>query len=57
MDGGKKMRYGLCDDTWDGKEREAIRRVAESGHYSMGEEVRRYEEAFAESLVQNMPSW
>jgi CDP-6-deoxy-D-xylo-4-hexulose-3-dehydrase len=47
---GKKMRYGLCDDTWDGKEREAIRRVAESGHYSMGEEVRRYEEAFAEKF-------
>ena len=44
------MRYGLCDDTWDGKEREAIRRVAESGHYSMGEEVRRYEEAFAEKF-------
>lgn len=44
------MRYGLCDDTWDKKEREAIRRVAESGHYSMGEEVRRYEEAFAEKF-------
>lgn len=44
------MQYGLCDDTWDKKEREAIRRVAESGHYSMGEEVRRYEEAFAEKF-------
>ena len=44
------MRYGLCDDTWDKKEQEAIRRVAESGHYSMGEEVRRYEEAFAEKF-------
>ena len=44
------MQYGLCDETWDKKEREVIRRVAESGHYSMGEEVRRYEEAFAEKF-------
>ncbi|MDE7325640.1 MAG: DegT/DnrJ/EryC1/StrS family aminotransferase, partial [Lachnospiraceae bacterium] len=42
------MQYGLCDDTWDEREQEAIRRVAESGHFSMGEEVGQYESDFAE---------
>ena len=41
------MQYKLCDDTWDQAEIEAIHRVIESNRFSMGEEVRQYEEEFA----------
>lgn len=44
------MQYRLCDDTWDRTEVEAIHRVIESNHFSMGEEVKQYEEAFAKKF-------
>lgn len=47
------MQYKLCDDTWDQTEIEAIHRVVQSNHFSMGEEVRKYEEAFAKKFQVN----
>lgn len=44
------MQYRLCDDTWDEKEIEALQRVIESKHFSMSEEVKHYEESFAEKF-------
>ena len=44
------MEYKLSDNTWDGKELEAIQRVIESGFYSMGKEVAEYEELFSEKV-------
>ena len=39
--------YSLTSSTWDEKEQEAMQRVIASGFYSMGEEVREFEKAFA----------
>lgn len=39
--------YSLTSSTWDEKEHEAMQRVIASGFYSMGEEVREFETAFA----------
>ncbi len=44
------MQYRLCDDTWDEKELGAIQRVIASNHFSMGNEVKQYERAFAEKF-------
>lgn len=44
------MQYKLCDDTWDQAEIEAIHRVIRSNHFSMGEEVERYEAEFAKKF-------
>lgn len=44
------MNYKLSDNTWDEKEIEAINRVIESNMFSMGEEVKRYEESFANKV-------
>ena len=44
------MQYKLCDDTWGTEEFDAIQRVIASGRFSMGDEVKRYEEAFAEKF-------
>jgi len=41
------MFYDLASTTWDTDELDAIRRVCESDRYTMGEQVRRFEEAFA----------
>jgi len=41
------MFYDLASTTWDAEELAAIRRVCESDRYTMGEQVRRFEEAFA----------
>jgi CDP-4-dehydro-6-deoxyglucose reductase, E1 len=41
------MFYDLAGTTWGDEERQAIRRVVESGRFTMGDEVRRFEEAFA----------
>jgi CDP-6-deoxy-D-xylo-4-hexulose-3-dehydrase len=41
------MFYDLASTTWGDEELEAIRRVCHSDRYTMGEEVRRFEEAFA----------
>lgn len=41
------MRYKLSDDTWDKKEISAIQEVLNSGMFSMGERVAKYELEFA----------
>lgn len=41
------MEYPLATATWDSDEYEAIQRVVKSGNFTMGEEVRRFESAFA----------
>lgn len=41
------MTYPLAASTWDDKEIAAINRVVESGMFTMGDNVRRFEEAFA----------
>jgi CDP-4-dehydro-6-deoxyglucose reductase, E1 len=42
------ITYKLASDTWDEKEVEAIQRVIRSGRYTMGEEVKKFEQQFAE---------
>ena len=42
--------YKLSSDTWDNREIEAINRVIASNRYTMGHEVRKFEEEFAEFL-------
>jgi len=44
------MTYELASSSWGDEEIHAIRRVVASGRFTMGEEVRRYERAFAEKL-------
>lgn len=39
--------YPLASSSWGDEEKEAIMQVIESGNYTMGEHVRRFEEAFA----------
>ena len=41
------MFYDLASTTWGDEELEAIRRVCRSDRFTMGEEVKRFEEAFA----------
>ena len=41
------MEYSLASDTWNEKEVSAIHRVIDSGRYTMGKEVKKYEEEFA----------
>ena len=41
------MKYKLCDDPWDAEELEAIQSVMATGMYTMGDKVRRFEQAFA----------
>ena len=41
------MKYNLSDDTWDKEELNAIQRVIDSNRYSMGNEVKAFEEEFA----------
>lgn len=42
------MVYPLASSTWDDKEIAAINKVVDSGMFTMGDNVRRFEEAFAE---------
>lgn len=44
---GRNMIYPLASSTWDDKEIAAIQRVVDSGMFTMGDNVRRFEEAFA----------
>lgn len=44
------MNYSLSDDTWDEKELLAIQKVLDSGHFTMGDRVKVYEEAFAKKF-------
>jgi len=41
------MFYDLASTTWGDEELAAIQRVCQSDRYTMGEEVKRFEEAFA----------
>lgn len=41
------MKFKLCDDPWGEEELNAIRRVMDSGMYTMGQNVRAFEEQFA----------
>ena len=41
------MQYKLSSDTWDQNEIDALHRVIASGRYTMGQEVKAYEEQFA----------
>lgn len=43
-----KIKYNLASSTWDEKELAAIQRVIDSGNYSMGSEVLKFEQKFAE---------
>ena len=45
-----EIKYSLSNDTWDNKELEAINRVVESNHFTMGKEVASYEKAFAKKF-------
>lgn len=44
------MKYELASTSWDHEEINAIKRVIESDHYSMGQEVLSYEANFADYL-------
>lgn len=44
------MKYNLSDDTWNDLELKAIQRVIDSNRYSMGNEVKAFEEEFAEKF-------
>jgi len=48
MDRKLTMKYKLASDTWGDEEVNAIHRVISSGKYTMGEEVKKYENQFAE---------
>lgn len=41
------MKYPLASNTWDEKEVAALNRVIQSGRYTMGEEVKKFEQEFA----------
>src|SRR5258707_527277 len=41
------MAYDLASTTWGDEELAAIQRLLRAGRFTMGEEVRRFEEAFA----------
>lgn len=42
-----KVAYSLSSSTWDQRELDALQRVIASGQFTMGENVRRFEEDFA----------
>lgn len=44
------FKYPLATSSWDGAEEEAMQRVIRSGMFSMGPEVRAFEEAFAQYI-------
>ena len=44
------MAYELSSTSWGPEERDAINRVVASGRFTMGEQVRRFEEAFAKTF-------
>lgn len=47
-EGMNEIVYPLATSTWDGLEQEAIERVVQSGKFTMGMEVRKYESSFAQ---------
>lgn len=44
------IKYPLASSTWNGDEIEAINRVVESGRFTMGTQVKEFEEQFAQNL-------
>ena len=44
------LHYDVAASSWGAEELDAIRRVIAEGHFTMGEHVRRFEEAFAARL-------
>lgn len=46
----KKPYYPLASDSWDVREKLAILKVLDKGHYTMGEEVRKFEKEFADKM-------
>ncbi len=44
------MQYGLTCNTWGSEELDAIHRVIESGRFTMGPQVKKFEEAFAQKM-------
>src|SRR5579859_5844512 len=46
----ERIEYGLASDTWGKEEIQAIYRVVESGQYTMGENVSRFERNFADKF-------
>ena len=47
------MEFKLCDNPWGNEEINAIHRVIESNMYTMGQEVKKYEEDFAKKFGVN----
>lgn len=45
------MKYPLACDTWDNREVDAIQRVIKSGQYTMGSNVKKFEEEFANHFM------
>ena len=45
------MYYELASSSWGAEEIQAIQRVIASGRFTMGENVSRFEEAFAKKFV------
>ena len=49
-----KIMYSLAHDTWDKRELAALQRVMDSGRYTMGPEVAKFEEQFAKHVKANI---
>ena len=43
--------YSLAHDTWDTREVSALQKVMDSGRYTMGPEVAKFENEFAKKLL------
>lgn len=48
--GDSEMKYELASSTWGEEELSAINRVIRSGHFTMGSEVEKFEEQFAQKV-------
>lgn len=44
------INYPLANTSWDDRELDAIRSVMDTGHFTMGEKVKAFEEAFAREM-------
>ena len=44
------MEYLLSNDTWDQREKDAIQKVINSGHMTMGKMVKEFETFFAQKF-------
>ena len=48
------MKYNLASSSWDHKEIDAMNRVIDSGFYTMGKNVEKFETVFSVFLDLNM---